>query len=102
MDTQHIEDLIKEALEEKQVEFEISEQRGALVLPVPNNSELVGLLDQVFNLGMASLIPLDRRGKLEPTPLFRIDRYTISPTPREKRTANGRYLYDFIYTPRSG
>ena len=100
MDTQHIEDLIKEALEEKQIKFEISEQRGALVLSVPNNSELVGLLDQVFNLGMASLIPLDRRGKVEPTPLFRIDRYTVSPTLREKRTANGRYLYDFIYTPK--
>ena len=100
MDTQHIEDLIKEALREKQVEFEISEQRGALVLSVPNNSELVGLLDQVFNLSMASLIPLDRRGKLEPTPLFRIDCYTVSPTLREKRTANGRYLYDFIYTPK--
>lgn len=100
MDTQHIEDLIKEALEEKQVEFEISEQRGALVLSVPNNSELVVLLDQVFNLGMASLISLDRRGRVEPTPLFRIDRYTASPTLREKRTANGRYLYDFTYTPK--
>ena len=100
MDTQHIEDLIKDALEEKQIEFEISERRGALVLSVPNNSELVGLLDQVFNLGMASLIPLDRRGKVEPTPLFRIDRYTVSPTLREKRTANGRCLYDFIYTPK--
>jgi|GEM_PF-6074252 len=97
MDTQHIEDLIKEALEKKQVEFEISEQREALVLSVPNNSVLVGLLDQIFNLGMASLIPLDKRSKVEPTPLFRIDRYTVSPTLREKRTANGRYLYDFIY-----
>ena len=100
MDTQHIEDLIKEALEERQVEFEISEQRRALVLSVPNNSKLVDLLDQVFNLGMASLIPLEKRGKVEPTPSFRIDRYTVLPTPREKRTANGRYLYDFIYTPK--
>lgn len=101
MDTKNIEHLLKNALESKNVDFEISEQRKALVLSVPtNNSELIGLLDQVFNLGMASLVPLDRRGKVEPTPIFRIDRYTVSPTPREKRTKNGRYLYDFIYTPK--
>jgi len=101
MDTEHIEHLLKNALEGKEVEFEISDQRKALVLSVPtNNSELVVLLDHVFNLGMASLVPLDRRGKVEPTPLFHIGRYTVSPTPREKRTKNGRYLYDFIYTPK--
>lgn len=100
MDTQHIEDLIREALEEEQVGFEISKQRRALVLSVPNDSELVGLLDRAFKLSMASLIPLDRRGKVEPTPLFRIDRYTVSPTVREKRTANGRYFYDFTYAPK--
>lgn len=100
MDTQHIEGLIKEALEGKQIEFEISEQREALVLSVPANSELVGPLDEVFNLGMASLVPLDRRRKVEPTPLFHIGRYTASPTPREKRKVKGRYLYDFIYTPK--
>lgn len=100
MDTQHLENLIKEALDGKQIELEISEQRNALVLSVPTNSELVELLDQVFNLGMVSLIPLDRRGKVEPTPLFYIGRYTVSPTPRKKRTRNGRYLYDFIYTPK--
>ena len=100
MDTQHIEDLIKEALKERQVEFEISEQLGALVLSVQNNSKLVDLLDQVFNLGMASLIPSEKRGRVEPTPSFCIDRYTVSPTLREKRTKNGRYLYDFIYAPK--
>lgn len=100
MDSQHIEDSIKKALEAKQAGFEISKQRRALVLSVPSDSELVGLLDQAFNLSMASLIPLDRRGKVEATPLFRIDRYTVSPMLREKRTANGRHLYDFSYTPK--
>lgn len=94
MDTQYIEDLIKEALEERLVEFEISELRKALILSVPNNSKLVDLLDQVFNLGMASLVP-DK--VTEPTPSFRIDRYIVSPTLREKRTESDRYLYDFIY-----
>ena len=93
--------MLKKALEAKEVDFEISEQRKALVLSVPtSNSELVGLLDQVFNLGMASLVPLDRSGKVEPTPLFHINRYTVSPTLREKRTVKGCYLYDFIYTPK--
>lgn len=100
MDTEHIEQLIKEALEGKEVEFEISAHRKSLVLSVPSNSKLVALLDQVFNLGMASLVPLDRQGKVEPTPLFRIDRYRVSPMPRERRIAKGRYLYDFIYTPK--
>lgn len=100
MDEQHIEGLIKSAIEQGQVEFEISKPRRALVLSVPKDSELVALLDQVFNLAMATLIPLDRRGKVEPTPLFHIDRYTVSPTPRERRTEKGRYLYDFIYTPK--
>jgi hypothetical protein len=100
MDEQHIEGLIKSAIERGQVEFEISKPRRALVLSVPKDSELVALLDHVFNLAMATLIPLDRRGKVEPTPLFHIDRYTVSPTPRERRTEKGRYLYDFIYTPK--
>lgn len=100
MDTQHIEDLIKEALQRGQVDFEISEQRRALVLAVPKDSELVGLLDKIFNLSMASLIPLDRRGKIEATPLFHINQYTVSPTLRERRTKKGLYLYDFTYTPK--
>ncbi len=100
MDTQHIEDLIKEALQSGQIDFEISEQREALVLSVPEASELVGLLDKIFNLSMASLIPLDQRGKVEPTPLFHINQYTVSPTLREKRNKKGRYLYDFSYTPK--
>lgn len=60
MDTQHIEELVKQRLERGQVNFEISEKRGALVLSGPEESEVVHLLDKIFNLSMASLIPFDR------------------------------------------
>lgn len=100
MDSQYIEDLIREALEAKQAKFEISEPRRVLILSVPNDAELVGSLDRAINLRMGSLAPLDRRGKVEPTPLFRICHYTVSSMLREKRTANGRCFYDFTYTPK--
>jgi hypothetical protein len=100
MDTQKIEGLIKNALDEKRITFEISIQRKALVLSVPLSSDLVGLLDQVNNLGMANLVPLDKRGEIEPTPLFHIGGYTVLPMVQAKRTANGCYLYDFFYTPK--
>lgn len=100
MDAQNLENSIKEQLKIGQVKFEISEPRKALVLSVSKDSELVKLLDDLFNLSRASLAPLDSRRSSEPVPMFRIDRYSVTPTPREKRFEKGCYLYDFSYTPK--
>jgi hypothetical protein len=100
MDQDEFEVIINAGIKDQKITWEISDSQGALVLSVPIDSEFVPLLDKIADSGQAALVPLSPNRIVEPTPYFHIDKYTVLPMPRAKRTKNGMYHYDYIYNPK--
>jgi hypothetical protein len=100
LEQEEFEAIINAGIKENKITWEISNSQRALVLSVPIDSDFVPLLDKIASSGQASLVPLSPYRKVEPIPCFHIDKYTVSPMPRQKRMKNGMYNYDYIYTPK--
>jgi len=101
MENSDYQDLIEKALEKKTASFEISSKRRALVLSVLDGSVLIEQMDSLWEGGNELLIPLNQKAyPPRPLPLFNINKYSVSPTYRQKRLRSGYHLYDFIYTPK--
>jgi hypothetical protein len=94
-----LEESLKLALAAGVITFDIDKIRKALVLAVPVRSELVEPLDAIFSATLATVVSLDQRPPpIEPTSVFKIDSFTVSPAVRPKRIRDDYYLYDFLYT----
>ena len=102
METSTVQSLLDKAFSDGSISFEISSKQKALVISIPEGSELIQTMDDLWLGGKELLIPLDQRGKVNPTPTFKVgSKYTVSPTYRQKRVRSGHHLYDFIYTPKT-
>jgi hypothetical protein len=102
MESSTIQNLLDKAFSDGSICFEISSTQQALVISIPEGSDLIRTMDDLWLSGKELLIPLDKRGKINPTPTFKIgNKFTVSPTYRQKRVRNGHHLYDFIYTPKA-
>lgn len=102
METLTVQSHLDEAFADGSISFEISPKQQALVISILEGSGLIRAMDDLLLGGKELLIPLDQRGKVNPTPTFKVGtKYTVSPTYRQKRIRNGHHLYDFTYTPKA-
>ena len=100
MEDSEYQSLLERALRENVASFEISSERRALVFSFTDQKEFIEKMDKLWACGNELLVPQDKKIRLNTTPTFKIDEYTISPTYRQKRVRNGNHLYDFLYSPK--
>lgn len=93
--------ILDAGLNDGTAKYYISDNGRDFVIEVNQNEKLIEAMDAINLRGLATTIPLHRRGADNTcTPELRIKDYKIYPAPRNKTVRNGIHSYVFIYIPK--
>ena len=92
-----IQDVINRAVASGSATFDVPKRTKKLTLSVKEGSELIVILDKLFNFAKATLVPSATIRGSDAIPFIKVGNYVISPSvfQHDKRVKDGYHIYQF-------